>query len=335
MATPYTPGARFNIYEPEAVRTLPPMEDPDSNFTHWPSFVLHRRSPDRKRYLTEALQMCYEHDIPYREQPDPDALILETELAPGNREERPVQVWSARLQSSQDLLVARIYDPLYFDVNYLDRFAHIDRAVAIEHEAYSRVASYGGILIPHFVGLFVAEIPGSLGPRHVYVILLRHIPGRDVHEIMDHGVGSRTCIEHQAAIIDAAARILYQLFQFGVSPRDLKDNNTILQLPESPAAEDFCATPDCPFRNLIRIDFSFDPSSPAPPSHPYAPQALLIDLEQTLFYTRGLYISQFHIGHCRVMTTTRWSEKDSFRWIRRLDVYDVFEPYHPSPDNPA
>ncbi|KAJ7145461.1 hypothetical protein C8R46DRAFT_1359906 [Mycena filopes] len=321
MATPYTLGIKLNIYEPATAPSLPSMLEPDSPFTEWPDLTLRPRSKRRKRLATEALQMCYEHDIPYRDHPDPPKLILETSLASGTREERPVQVWSAQLQGSQDLLVARIYDPLYFEVEYLDRFAHIERAVAIEHECYSRLDSYGGVLIPHFVGLFVVEVPGPLGPRHLYVILLRHLVGSDVRQVMDHGVGSRTCDEHQTAIIDAAGRILYQLFQYGVFPRDLKDNNTILQLPTSPSTEDFCSTPDCPFRNLIHIDFNFDPNSPVPRAHPYAPRAFLIDFEYTYLYKKDLYLRQYNIGHCRRYTASRWMQNDRLGWMRSPDAY--------------
>ncbi|KAJ7186583.1 hypothetical protein C8R46DRAFT_1341952, partial [Mycena filopes] len=324
----YRPGTSLFLYEPATMRKLPPVQHPDTPGASWDRLIL-RSSKLRERLTLNALQVCYEHDIPWIERSDPSTLVLESSLATGKREERPVQVWTPRFKDSADLLVARIYDPLYFDVVYRDRFAYVERAVAIEQECYSRMADYGGLLVPHYVGLFVVEVPGPQGPRHVYAILLRHIPGPDIRQVMDHGVGLRTCPPHQAAIIDAAARILYRFFRRGIFLKDLKDANTILQLPETPSTESFCPESDCPMRNLIRMDFTFDPSAPDPPPHPYAPRAFLIDMELAVFYTVAddSYLNNFDIIICRRMVHRKWVENDYLGWVKRgPEMRDLLEP---------
>ncbi|KAJ7769340.1 hypothetical protein B0H16DRAFT_1452541 [Mycena metata] len=187
-------------------------------------------TPTRRneRVAHDALQMCYEHDIPYRVQPYPTTILLETPLSTG--------------------------------------------------------------------------LGGTFGGEALRPALLRrpadlHALSSDVREIMDGGVGPRTCGEHQAAIVDAAARIQYQLFH-----------------------AEFCSTPDCPFRNPIRVDFSFDPMTPGPPAHVYAPRAFLIDLEHTLFYTKDLFLRQFNTTHCRRYTTGRWAEKDYLNWVKQSET---------------
>ncbi|KAJ7186570.1 hypothetical protein C8R46DRAFT_1184526 [Mycena filopes] len=322
----YLSGTALPLYEPATMPTLPRLRRRNTAVTRWPSLTL---GPEERDRILEAdpVQECYDHDIPYREQADPTALILQTPLAVGKRDERPVQVWTARFQDSEELLVARLYDPLYFDaILWHDIFAHMERAVAIEGECYARLADFGGVLVPHYVGLFVAEVPGPRGPRHIYTILLRHIHGPDVRQLMDHGVAARTCAPHQAAIMDAAARILFQFFQRGIFPKDLKDSNTILQLPETPSTESFCPVSDCPFRNLIHVDFTFDPNSPGPVPHPYAPRVLLIDMEHLVFYptTQDSYVRRLTIDHCRGMTLRQWEEQDHLGWVKGFEVSNVF-----------
>ncbi|KAJ7201290.1 hypothetical protein GGX14DRAFT_699438, partial [Mycena pura] len=323
----YAPRTALKLYDTVTMPRVPPIQRPDTYGARWPHMRI--TLAERKRIQeSDPLQMCYEHDVAYNSHSPPMTLTLETALATGMREERPVQVWTARRQDSTDLLVVRIYDPLYYDITWRDRFAHIERAVAIEDECYSRLKAHGGKLVPHYFGVFVAEIPGPERPRHVYAVLLRHLEGKDVREIMEDETGERTCAEHQTSIIDAAARVLYQFFQVGVYPTDLKDSNTIIQLPKTPSNEDFCSCSTCPFRNLIQIDFHFDPDSPQPPAHEYAPRVFIIDLERAMFYSKdSVVVREADIQRCRVITAQEWSRNDYLRWVRVVDIYTVLEPY--------
>lgn len=116
--------------------------------------------------MAEPLEMCTEHDAP-KGHSSSMTIQLQTALATGVRE-RPAQVWS-RTATSATLgkpFVARLYDPLYYGDDFTDRFSLRDQAVAVEHEVYTRLNDLQRVIIPHFYGVFVAEIPGT-PPRHI------------------------------------------------------------------------------------------------------------------------------------------------------------------------
>ncbi|KAJ7254950.1 hypothetical protein B0H12DRAFT_544674 [Mycena haematopus] len=326
----YAPGTTLKLYQAATVPGLPRIVFPDTWGARW-----HRVSitnAERKKIReTDPLQLCYDHDVAYESNSLPTAITLAAPLATGIREERPVQVWTARREDSPDLLVARIYDPLYYNILWLNRFEVIERAVAIENECYSRLKPFAGKLAPQYFGVFVAEIPAPERPRHVYVILLGHIAGSDVRQLMDDAA-ERTCAEHKTSIIDAAARVLYQFFRVGVSPTDLKDSNTILQLPRTSSNEEFCISPACPFRHLVHIDFTFDVSCPQSSGHAYSPRAFIIDLEKAVFYSEDSpIVAQADIQHCRVRTIQQWLINDCLRWMEPAVICAVLAPYGMKP----
>ncbi|KAJ6453846.1 hypothetical protein C8R47DRAFT_1329251 [Mycena vitilis] len=331
----YSPQATLRLCQPVKPPRLPAMQNPDTLYAAWPDLLLTIHSQKRRTMVDDPLAACYKHDIPYRVHSPPINVTLVDPLATGSREERPVQVWTATMEGSADLLVARFYDPLYYDNPWRDRFPYIKRAVAIEHECYSRLKSYAGLYVPHFLGVFVAEIPGPAGPRHIYAILLKYVPGIDVRNFMDGGVGGRTCTQHQAAMVDGAARLLYLCFQQGIYPKDTKDANTIIQIPEIPSEEDFCATAECPFRNLIHIDFAFDASHPEPPTHGYAPHLLLIDMELALFFSKQSWVGKADIQTCRTIAIHEWKRNDYLGWFRHQEVSTAFLPYAVRPNTIA
>ncbi|KAJ7864123.1 hypothetical protein B0H14DRAFT_3133795 [Mycena olivaceomarginata] len=327
----YAPGTTLKLYQPATVPGLPPILYPDTWGARWPRMTI--TMAERKKIReSDPLQLFYEHDVAYDTHSLPTVITLATPLATGTREERPVQVWTARREDSTDLLVARIYDPLYYKIMWRDRFEVIERAVAIENECYSRLKPLAGNLAPQYFGVFVAQIPGPERPRHVYVILLRHIEGSDVRQLMGDGAAERACAEHKTSIIDAAARVLYQFFRLGISPTDLKDSNTILQLPRTPSNEDFCTFPTCPFRHFIHIDFTFDASCPQSPGHAYTPRAFIIDLERAVFYSENsAIVGDADIQDCRVNTIQQWLLNDYLRWMEPAVIYTVLAPYGVKP----
>ncbi|KAJ7235014.1 hypothetical protein B0H12DRAFT_1238898 [Mycena haematopus] len=327
----YAPGTILKLYQSANVPSLPSILYPDTWGARWPPLDI-TDAEWKKIRETDPLQLCHEHDVAYDTHSLPTVITLATPLATGIREERPVQVWTARREYSPDLLVARIYDPLYYDMMWLNRFEVIERAVAIENECYSRLQPFAGKLAPQYFGLFVAEIPAPERPRHVYVVLLRHIEGIDVRQLMGDGVAERACAEHKTSIIDAAARVLHQFFCVGVSPTDLKDSNTILQLPRTPSNEEFCSFPACPFRHFIHIDFTFDVTRPQSSGHAYSPRAFIIDLEKAVFYSEDSpIVGEADIQDCRVNTIQRWLINDYLRWMEPAVIYTVLAPYGVKP----
>ncbi|KAJ6479876.1 hypothetical protein C8R47DRAFT_1322530 [Mycena vitilis] len=324
----YSPQSRLSMYPSAKIPDLPSIQNRDTYFAQMktPAFG----SKARKRMAEDPLGMCYERAVPYDTSSPPITITLATPLATGARK-RPVQVWTATLEGSAELLVARLYDPLYFESGYINRFRYIENAVAIEHECYSRLKDYAGVVVPHLIGVFVAEIPGPAGSRYIYAVLLKYVEGSDVRSIMAGGVGDRTCSRHQAAIVDAAARNLYLLFRHGIRPMDVKDNNAILRVPRAPSQEQFCAVTNCPFRNLIHIDFNFDPAHLEPPTHLFAPRLALIDMEYALFYSQASWVGEADIQQCRNLTIRHWVNADGLEWIRYEDIYEDLKPCNVRP----
>ncbi|KAJ7235019.1 hypothetical protein B0H12DRAFT_1222741 [Mycena haematopus] len=290
------PGATFQLYAPSKIPDLPPAkivlvkdritpekaaeQRLDLNsilFCSWPSTILDKNEQCEMSQPEVALAKCYENDAPYQAQAHLITISLETPLATGVREERPAQVWKVNATGSNTPLVARIYDPLYFDTAVYDRFRTIQQAVASEYEAYTRLKKHQGTLVPRFHGIFVAEIPG-VRPRHVYVVLLEYVPGIDLQAKM-RMVGDATCAQHKLGLFNAVARASYPLYECGVHPDDLMDRNVLLQEPREPSAENFCDKEGCPFRNTLHVDLGDSLTD----DHPYAPRLFIIDLEDARF----------------------------------------------------
>ncbi|KAJ7186576.1 hypothetical protein C8R46DRAFT_1057497, partial [Mycena filopes] len=300
-------GASFKLYKPTHFPDLPPMDkvyirdimDAEHAASNgfdldqlleatWPRALLDREERSVMSKPENALRKCYEHEAPYDPHSLVTTIILESPLATGNREERPAQVWRATASSDTTPLVARIYDPVYFDTFVYDRFMLTERAVTCEKEAYSRLQRYQGSLVPTLRDVLVAEIPAD-PPRHVYVVLLEYVPGIDLQARM-RAAGATTCSRHKAGIFNAVARASLPLHRAGVYLDDLMDRNVILREPQEPSQENFCAAEGCPFRHTLHIDLSNSPSH----DHAYAPQLCIIDLENVRFR-----VDDYDIGHCR------------------------------------
>ncbi|KAJ7085003.1 hypothetical protein C8R43DRAFT_1115400 [Mycena crocata] len=330
----YAPDMTMNLYEPTSLPPLPTLVSPNTFYTKWP-LAPRLSTAARQRVEQDPLEVCCEHKLELNRRSTPVTITVIALCSGGRREDRSVQVWTARTSGgSSDLMVARIYDPLFVEESWTDRFSFIDRCVAVEHETYSRLKHLDGALAPRFLGVFVAEIPVPMGFRHVYVVLLRHVEGSDIRQTMaepvervedtehtEARVADLACAEHKASIIDAAARVLLQFFQLGIHPKDLKDNNAILQRPYTPSDEDFCPHAHCPFRNWIHIDFA------TATSHAFAPRVFLIDFELALFYDIKSWVGEADLQLCRRVIIAQWSRKDPSEWIQVSDVYRILRPY--------
>ncbi|KAJ7808330.1 hypothetical protein B0H14DRAFT_3152123 [Mycena olivaceomarginata] len=328
---PTRSGATFKLYAPTKIPDLPPMKilrvkdlltaekaaakgwDPNKVLkSSWPSTLLNNNGQRAMSRPETVLARCYENDAPYDPQISMMTIALEMPLATGAREEGPAQVWRVNATGSSTPLVARMYDPLYFTTTIYDRFRIIERAVASEKEAYARLKDYQGTLVPRFHGIFVAEIPGAR-PRHVYVVLLEYIAGVDLQARM-RTAGEATCLQHKAGLFNAVARASYPLYRNGVRPDDLMDRNVLLQEPQEPSAENFCAEPGCPFRNIFHIDLGDSPDD----EHPYAPRVFIIDLEDVRFETWDYELSQ-----CRKCMVRLWEVYAE--WLAHQDIRPCFD----------
>ncbi|KAJ7186515.1 hypothetical protein C8R46DRAFT_276154 [Mycena filopes] len=314
----YHSGARLKLYEPESVPDLPQMKYAGEPYCDWPH--PHFSDSDYQQICEAPLQMCYERDIPYNATSPATTLELTRPLAVGNRDTRLAQVWQAIIPGSATLLVARMYDPLYFATEAVDRFLQIDRAVAVEHEVYQRLSAHQGTLVPKFRGLFVAEIPCFDRPRHIYAVLLEYIDGKDLQETMADDATADVCALHRASLINDVARVAYPLYNSGLHLDDLMDRNTVVQLPDGASQEDFCAADGCPWRHRLRIDVGNDLILPA---HPHAPRIFLIDLENVCFRDFGRSLSVI-----RECILSEWY----VLWLWPYKLLPLYEPDFSGPD---
>ncbi|KAK7013031.1 hypothetical protein R3P38DRAFT_3207654 [Favolaschia claudopus] len=155
----YRPGTTLRLFSPSNLPTVPPRDD-ESFFGKYYRHIFN--DSERARILDSPLEMCAEHEPQYDAGSTPKSITLHEALTAGERE-RPTHVWTARSTNFGDnLLVIRLYDPLYYGDNYhTNRFTQRNQLVAVEKEVYTRLESLQGKLIPRFHGVFVAEIPGD------------------------------------------------------------------------------------------------------------------------------------------------------------------------------
>ncbi|KAK7062455.1 hypothetical protein R3P38DRAFT_3492757 [Favolaschia claudopus] len=209
MHTVYRPGTTLRLFSPAKLPTVPPRDDEGFFGEYYPHDF---NDSERAHIVSSPLEMCADHEPQYDAGSTPKSITLHEALTPGERE-WPTHVWTARSTNLGDsnLLVVRLYDPLYYGNDYhTNRFTERDQLVAVEKEVYTRLESLQGKFIPHFHSVFVAEIPADAryAARYVYAVVLDWMPGVDVGHIMANNVGRDTCIHHKAAIINSVAGVL-------------------------------------------------------------------------------------------------------------------------------
>ncbi|KAJ7159940.1 hypothetical protein C8R43DRAFT_993937 [Mycena crocata] len=324
ITTVYHPGAEFSLYKPAKIPNVPSLKDDDKY--PYPEF----NDTERAAMEADPLKMYFDH-YPLEHHPSPSSTLTLTEPLTVGVRHRPAQVWRATTPAINKPLVARLYDPLYYDHDEANIFKLCCRAVAIENSVYARLQTLQGCKIPNFHGVFVAEIPGASKPRQVYVVLLEWIPGTDIQKLMQGEAGTKTCIRHKAAIIDAAARIFHLLYAgFGVVLDDSADRNTLIQLQTTPSTDEFCQDKNCPLRHLFYIGWGLPQGNNLPAltdhlpeaslTHQYTPRMFFIDLESARF--RDLSSPRFRspdydydLEKCRHRITIEWCTD----WVYEVD----------------
>ncbi|KAK7012950.1 hypothetical protein R3P38DRAFT_2788928 [Favolaschia claudopus] len=300
----YQSGASFSLFYPERLPDKPVQRIVvPGAIPRWPQL---RLDPELRKQLRKVpLDACYERNIAYRTHPVATTIKLEEGLSTGFREEQAAQVWRVSSPSYTESLVARLYDPLYYNNLSTDRFAGIERSVAIYNEAYKHLKSLEGSHVPALRGIFVAEISvGFPKPRYIYCVLSDYAPGTDMRRLFkEHDPdGKKTCDHHKAALIDCAARLLYDFFPLTIYPHDMYTRNVVMDIPDTPSLENFCDVEGCPWRNKIHIDLEFPRSQP---EHQYAPKAKMIDLDILRFMEPKAWM--LDISYCRSWIVKLWN----------------------------
>ncbi|KAK0448193.1 hypothetical protein EV421DRAFT_1786246 [Armillaria borealis] len=205
----------------------------------------------------------------------PSTLTLHQKLCGGFREERVTHVWTAT-HASQQPVIAKIFDPLYFIDPYegTDPFPLLDLSVSREAEAYRRLAPLQGTQVPRCLGLFISPLP-SQGNRTVYVLLLEHVAGQDVRYLVPAPTSPSLCLAHRAAIVDAAVNVFFDILMCGVKQRDMAPRNLIIRPPRRGGSAPFCNKECCPVRfavdpdNVESVMIDFEGSELWDPNHEF------------------------------------------------------------------
>ncbi|KAJ6483600.1 hypothetical protein C8R47DRAFT_1073369 [Mycena vitilis] len=219
-----------------APRRRPPLPDPSTQYHTSRTFQLypHKAPPlpagkpkdmvfsetqsEAETEINGRLANCEAHRMQPLTPTPTLKVVLEQPLSTGLRDLRYAQVWKVRGRGQT--MVARFYDPLfvYDEANKFDIFKHIDRAVALEANAYDALQELQGGLIPRFVGCFLMMAE----KRSVQVVLLEFVSGRDLLHYHP-GDDEPVCDNHRVAHGDIAGRNII-LKESTVSPTPFCDN---------------------------------------------------------------------------------------------------------------
>jgi serine/threonine protein kinase len=155
------------------------------------------------------------------------------------------------LPSDTDL-VAKLYDPLYFDHEQddTDPFLYIDRAYRHESAVYTKLADFQGSTIPKYYGSFSLSLSvDHINSREVRLILIENVPGISMQNLCpsDFTQSERQVI--MKAIIDSETA----LYNREIVHNDIHPGN-ILVLPQ----------PSDHARKVVLVDFGLALTSRSP-----------------------------------------------------------------------
>lgn len=147
--------------------------------------------------------------------------------------------------SSLPAVIAKIYDPLYFDhEDGVDPFRCVDRAYTHEFAIYARLADLQGNSIPRFYGSFSLSLPGrdddddddntdNGNIREVRLILTEWIPGTTMQDLDPSRFSQVERQRIMKAMVDAETAI----YNHDIVHRDFHPRN-IMVPPAVPGSEE-------------------------------------------------------------------------------------------------
>ncbi|OJD28457.1 hypothetical protein ACJ73_00144 [Blastomyces percursus] len=140
-------------------------------------------------------------------------------------------------------LVAKLYDPLYFDHEQddLDPFRYTDLAYSHETAAYRQLYPLEGTVIPRYYGSFTLElpIPNKRISRSIRLILIEKVPGISMQHLNPTNYTQSDRQNILKAIIDAES----MLYAHDILHRDIQPRNVLVL--------------DSALRRVVLIDFGY------------------------------------------------------------------------------
>ncbi|KAK7465294.1 hypothetical protein VKT23_005273 [Stygiomarasmius scandens] len=191
------------------------------------------------------------------------SITLDEPIQTGNRHFS--HIWTARVRardiSFPELVVAKIFDPVYYDDSddlvWLDPFSRSDLSVWNEVNSYQRLASMQGKNVPLFYNHFVASLGETHQHRTVNALVMEYINGKDISKIVPRGTQKTVCTEHLDALYTKVLQVHFAIWDLGVQNHDMVPRNVILRVSDSQSRctcrrrEPFCSEEGCPFRSEI------------------------------------------------------------------------------------
>lgn len=219
--TPYVKGARFTIH-----RHVPPKPTPSEYHYCEPKDI------EEYEQMT-FIERCLIHPLL-----PGTTLLSEPVSITINEEIVGLATSGARILEVNDNLVAKIYDPFYYDTptswNFVatNPFRLADHDYSHEAAAYERVSGgLGGTVVPEFYGSYTCDLPvvsssESHSARSVRLILIERVLGTCMRDLEPSRMHT---LQHQRAnimakIVDAESLV----FACGVIHGDMHPRNIII-----------------------------------------------------------------------------------------------------------
>ncbi|RDL34546.1 uncharacterized protein BP5553_07674 [Venustampulla echinocandica] len=237
-------NTRFNIPKPDfpftvgkqlQVRPHIPPPPPRNRFS---AFLENDRRHERD--FIDPVQRCLLHPPVLGPRGGLDSGVTELEIVRLVRagDGHAAQLLAVRVLTSTNgllpdmNLLAKLYDPLYFDHEQddVDPFLAVYRAHTRECAVYKKVADLQGSVIPKFYGSFTLSLPVSQTyTREVRLILMEIVPGLS----MDHLSPSNFKKSERQAIMKSIIDSETALYNRDINDRDIHPRNILVVSEES------------------------------------------------------------------------------------------------------
>ncbi|KAJ5458027.1 hypothetical protein N7475_009415 [Penicillium sp. IBT 31633x] len=149
-----------------------------------------------------------------------------------------VRVDDPEYNASDANLVAKIYDPLYFDdeEGYLNPFLGVDRHYTHEVHAYGVLSDLQGVLVPRFYGSYSLDLlVGDSAKRTVRLILIEYLPGISMQQANPKNFSQ--CTRQQ--IMTSVIQFESEVYKRDILLTDLHPRN-VMMVDQDPQELMFC-----------------------------------------------------------------------------------------------
>lgn len=224
---PYVKGWRFAVE--------PHVTPPPTPVTR--GCCLNSDADSEERRTVPPVERCLKHPpLPGQlGEPVPDTVQLRILEPLRVGDGHNAQVFTVRVQSGlnsrylpqNQMVVAKIYDPLYFndDNGYLNPFLCVDKHYTHETHAYKHLSNFQGVSIPKFYGSYSLKIPIENSRfRTVRLILMEFISGTSMQQTGPENFSQRTRKQFLRSIIDFESLV----YERDIMLTDLFPRNVIL-----------------------------------------------------------------------------------------------------------